>query len=149
MPLMFLTGDGMRGGRLHHHIAGATLIGERRTLPHYRFYSVRDEYPALRPVTEGGAPVLGELYEVPMAQLSDLLAREPAELELSIVALAPPDPGTAAGPAAAGPPPASPAEPGPAGLSFGMVLRSGEHERGGHADITSYGGWRAYRAAQH
>jgi hypothetical protein len=132
---MFLTGDGMRGGRLHHHIAGATLIGERRTLPRYRFYSVRDEYPALRPVAEGGAPVLGELYQVPMAQLRDLLAREPPELELSIVTLAAPD---LAGPAGPG---------GPGELSFGMVLRDGEHERGGHADITSYGGWRAYRAA--
>jgi hypothetical protein len=27
-----------------------------------------------------------------------------------------------------------------------MVLRRGERERGGHADITRYGGWRAYRS---
>jgi hypothetical protein len=128
VPLMFLTGDGMRGGRLHHHIAeAAALVGERRTLPRYRFYSIRDEYPALCPVPEGGAAILGELYEVPMAQLNGLLAREPPELELSIVALAPP------GPSGAEAPPE---------LSFGMVLRSGEH---GHADITSHGGWRAYR----
>ena len=122
MPLMFLTGDGMRGGRLHQHIAGATLIGERRTLPRYRFYSVRDEFPALHPVGEGGAPVLGELYDVPMPQLHGLLAREPPELELSIVEL----------------------EPGE--LSFGMVLRRGEREDA-LTDITSYGGWRAYRGA--
>ena len=129
MPLMFLTGDGMRGGRLHHHIAAAAaLVGERRTLPRYRFYSVRGEYPALCPAAEGGAAILGELYEVPMAELNDLLAREPPELELSIVALAPPEP----------------AGTGPPELSFAMVLRGGEH---GHADITSYGGWRAYRAA--
>ena len=122
MPLMFLTGDGMRGGRLHQHITGATLVGERRTLPRYRFYSVRDEFPALHPVGEGGAPVLGELYDVPMPQLHGLLAREPPELELSIVEL----------------------EPGE--LSFGMVLRRGEREDA-LTDITSYGGWRAYRGA--
>jgi gamma-glutamylcyclotransferase (GGCT)/AIG2-like uncharacterized protein YtfP len=119
---MFLTGDGMQGGRLHHHIAGATLIGERRTLPRYRFYSVRDSYPALCPVTEDGQPILGELYEVPMPQLHGLLAQEPPELELSIVAL----------------------ESGE--LSFGMILRRGEREQA-FTDITSYGGWRAYRQA--
>ena len=120
---MFLTGDGMQGGRLHHHIAGATLIGERRTLPRYRFYSVRDEFPALHPVAQSGQPVLGELYEVPMSQLDGLLAREPPELELSIVAL----------------------ESGE--LSFGMILRRGEREQA-FTDITSYGGWRAYREAR-
>ena len=120
---MFLTGDGMRGGRLHAHIAGATLIGERRTLPRYRFYSVRDSYPALCPVSEEGQPILGELYEVPMPQLHELLASEPPELELSIVEL----------------------ESGE--LSFGMILR-GDADGQAFTDITSYGGWRAYRQAR-
>ncbi len=122
MALMFLTGDGMRGGRLHQHIAGATLIGERRTLPRYRFYSVRDEFPALHPVSQGGQPVLGELYDVPMTGLHELLAREPPELELSIVALE------------------------PDGRSrFGMILRRGDRGRS-FTDITGYAaGWRAYR----
>jgi gamma-glutamylcyclotransferase (GGCT)/AIG2-like uncharacterized protein YtfP len=120
MPLMFLNGDGMRGGRLHAHIAGATLVGQRRTLPRYRFYSVRDGFPALCPVSDGGAAILGELYEVPMAQLRELLAREPPELELSIVELAPDE------------------------LSFGMILRRGVDEHA-FTDITRYGGWRAYR----
>jgi gamma-glutamylcyclotransferase (GGCT)/AIG2-like uncharacterized protein YtfP len=120
VALMFLTGDGMRGGRLHQHIAGATLVGERRTLPRYRFYSVRDEFPALHPVGAGGHPVLGELYEVPMSRLHELLAREPAELELSIVEL----------------------ESGE--LAFGMILRRGADGQA-FTDITSYGGWRAYR----
>jgi gamma-glutamylcyclotransferase (GGCT)/AIG2-like uncharacterized protein YtfP len=119
---MFLTGDGMQGGRLHHHIAGATLVGERRTMPSYRFYSVRDEFPALHPVAEGGQPVQGELYEVPMPQLHGLLASEPPELELSIVEL----------------------ESGE--LSFGMILRR-DADGQALADITSYGGWRAYRQA--
>ena len=123
MPLMFLTGDGMSGGALHHHIAGAPLIGERRTVPRYRFYSVRDEFPALYPAAEDGQPVLGELYDVPMGPLSALLATEPPELELAVIEL---DDGE---------------------LSFAMVLREAEHARGIHKDITSYGGWRAYRAA--
>jgi hypothetical protein len=129
---MFLTGDGMRGGPLHRHISGAPLIGERQTAPRYRFYSVRDEFPALCPVSEDGQAILGELYDVPMGQLRELLEREPPELELSVVELA-------AGTSAAG-------EPAATELSFGMVLRRGERERGGHRDITHYGGWRAYRA---
>jgi gamma-glutamylcyclotransferase (GGCT)/AIG2-like uncharacterized protein YtfP len=123
VALMFLNGDGMRGGRLHQHIAGAAFIGERRTLPRYRFYSVRDEFPALQPVGDGGHAVLGELYDVPMTQLHELLAREPPELELSTVEL----------------------EPGE--LSFGMVLRRGEPGQA-LTDITAYGGWRAYRQAR-
>ena len=123
MALMFLNGDGMRGGSAHHHIAGSRLLGERRTAPRYRFYSVRDEFPALYPSADGGAAILGELYDVPMGRLRDLLESEPPELELSIVEL---DGGD---------------------LSFAMVLRGAEHARGACRDITEYGAWRAYRAA--
>ena len=123
MALMFLNGDGMRGGRAHYTIEGVPLVGERRTAPLYRFYSVRDEFPALYPVAEGGQQILGELYDVPMGPLSALLATEPSELELSIIEL----------------------EGGE--LSFAMLLREAEHELGVHKDITGYGGWRAYRAS--
>lgn len=124
MALMFLNGDGMRGGRAHYTIEGVPLIGERRTAPRYLFYSVRDEFPALYPVAEGGRAVLGELYDVPMGPLSALLATEPPELELSIIELQDGE------------------------LSFAMVLRDAEHGLGIHKDITSHGGWRAYRASQ-
>src|SRR5207247_1686782 len=88
----------------------------------YRFFSVRDEFPALYPVAEGGQPVLGELYDVPMGPLNALLATEPAELELSIIEL----------------------EGGE--LSFAMVLREAEHALGIHKDITGRGGcWPAGR----
>jgi Allophanate hydrolase C-terminal domain len=139
--LMFLTGDGMRGGRLHRHIEGTEFLGARRTVPRYRFYSIRDEFPALYPVGEDGSAILGELYQVPMSRLHGLLAREPPELELSIVELQPGDPaGSSPAPAAgvAG-------EPGAVELSFGMILRRGEDTRGRHADISGSGGWRAYR----
>ena len=123
MALMFLNADGMVGGRAHYTIEGAPLIGERRTAPLYRFYSIRDEFPGLYPDADGGGHILGELYDVPMTQLSALLATEPPELELSIIEL---DDGE---------------------LSFAMLLRDAEHDRGVHADITRFGGWRAYRAS--
>jgi len=138
---MFLTGDGMRGGPLHRHIEGAEFLGGRRTQPRYRFYSIRDEFPALHPVGEGGYAILGELYELPMAKLHGLLAREPPELELSIVELAAGDP-AGPSPAADG---AARGDEGAGELSFGMVLRRGEDTRGRYADISQRGGWRAYR----
>ena len=128
MALMFLNGDGMRGGSAHHAIEGAPLVGERRTAPKYRFYSVRDEFPALYPADgeeggEEGQAILGELYDVPMKPLRELLGTEPPELELAVIEL---DDGE---------------------FSFAMVLRDAQREHGGHKDITGYGGWRAYRAS--
>ena len=90
--------------------------------PAHRFYSIRDEFPALYPAAEGGQPILGELYDVPMGPLSALLTTAP-ELELLIIEFSGDE------------------------LSFAMLLRETEHQLGIHKDITSYGGWRAYRTA--
>jgi gamma-glutamylcyclotransferase (GGCT)/AIG2-like uncharacterized protein YtfP len=123
VALMFLNGDGMRGGRAHYTIEGVPLVGQRRTAPKYRFYSVRDEFPALYPAASGeGGAILGELYDVPMKPLRDLLDTEPPELELAVIELTGGE------------------------LSFAMVLRAGEYGR--HQDITSFGGWQAYRESR-
>lgn len=123
MPRMFLNGGGMRGGPVHHQIEGAPLLGELRTAPKYRFYSVRDEFPGLVPSAQGGAAIVGELYDLPMEMLhNSLLPAEPPELELSTIEL----------------------EDGR--LSFAMLLRRGVLEQGTDLiDITEHGGWRAYR----
>jgi hypothetical protein len=120
---MFLNGGGMRGGAVHHHIEGAPLLGELRTAPKYRFYSVRDEFPALVRAATGGAAIIGELYDVPIEMLHhSLLPAEPPELELSTIEL----------------------EDG--SVSFAVLLRSEVLERGeGLIEITNYRGWRAYR----
>jgi hypothetical protein len=120
---MFLNGGGMRGGPVHHHIESVPLIGELRTAPNYRFYSVRDEFPALVPTAAGGAAIVGELYDVPIDMLHhSLLPAEPPELELGTIEL----------------------ENGV--VSFAMLLRREVLEQaGGLIDITKYGGWRAYR----
>src|SRR6266545_6302400 len=69
MVNLFLNGEAMRGGRLHHTVAGHPFLGEVRTAPRYRFYSVRDEFPGLAPAADGadGAGIAGELYDVPLA----------------------------------------------------------------------------------
>jgi gamma-glutamylcyclotransferase (GGCT)/AIG2-like uncharacterized protein YtfP len=123
MPPMFLNGGGMRGGPVHHQIEGAPLLGEPRTAPKYRFYSIRDEFPALVPTRTGGAAIIGELYDVPIEMLHrSLLPAEPTELELGTIEL----------------------EDG--SVSFAVLLRREVLERGeGVIEITEYGGWRAYR----
>ena len=61
---MFVNGEAMSGGRLHVNLRAATFCGPCSTAPRYRFFSVRDEFPGLHPVPEGGASIPGELYEV-------------------------------------------------------------------------------------
>ncbi len=123
MPPMFLNGGGMRGGAVHHHVEGVPLIREARTAPHYRFFSIRDEFPALLRSAEGGAAIAGELYDMPIETLHrSLLPAEPPELELGTIEL---EDGT---------------------VSFAMLLRDEVLQRGtGLIEITGHGGWRAYR----
>jgi hypothetical protein len=122
---LFLNGEGMRGGRVHSHIAHYRFLGEARTAPRYRFYVYEDRFPALWPVAEGGVSVPGELVELPLESVRDeFLPVEPPELELGVVELA----------------------DGAAALA--VLLRPDVHARGtGLADISDYGGWRAYLQA--
>jgi gamma-glutamylcyclotransferase (GGCT)/AIG2-like uncharacterized protein YtfP len=85
---MFVNGQAMSGGLISHNLADATFLGPAVTAPKYRFYSVRDEFPGLLPVKDGGSSVYGELYEVTYSILRDqLLPSEPLELELGVIEL--------------------------------------------------------------
>jgi allophanate hydrolase len=102
---------------------GCRLIGPVETAPTYRMYSLATNppKPGLQRVASGGAAIAGELWDVPPAALADLLATLPSP------------------------------------MSFGPVeLADGSHQVGFQCeaiaiedaiDITAYGGWRAYRAA--
>jgi gamma-glutamylcyclotransferase (GGCT)/AIG2-like uncharacterized protein YtfP len=123
MVRMFLNGGAMSGGPLHGHLRGAPLLARVRTAPRYRFYSVRDEFPGLFPAGAGGdgVAVEGELYDLPEELLRDsLLPHEPPELELGLIEL---EDGSAA---------------------FAMLLRDVARQGGEVADISRFGGWRAY-----
>jgi gamma-glutamylcyclotransferase (GGCT)/AIG2-like uncharacterized protein YtfP len=124
MARMFLSGQAMAGGPLHHHLRGAPLVARTATAPGYRLFCIRESCPGLLPDPGVDSAVEGELYEVPEEVLRDeLLPAEPAELEFGIIKLAD---GTA---------------------GFSMLLRRGELERGVHREITRYGGWRRYLEA--
>ena len=122
---LFVNGGGMRGGEVHYSIKGLPFLGEARTAPRYRFFSVRDEFPGLWPVDDGGVSIPGELYDVPLDVIRDrFIPAEPPELELSVVEL----------------------EDGSSALV--VVVRANVYASGeGLKDISEYGGWRAYRAS--
>jgi gamma-glutamylcyclotransferase (GGCT)/AIG2-like uncharacterized protein YtfP len=89
MAELFCNGGAMRGGNLHHTVSQHRFLGPAKTAPKYRFFSVRDEFPALLLSETGGAAIEGELYDVPMENIrTDFLPEEPAELELTVVELA-------------------------------------------------------------
>lgn len=119
---LFVNGDGMRGGRVHHTIEAHPFLGATRTAPRYRFFSVRDEFPALWPAADG-VSVEGELYDVPLDVIRDaFIPAEPPELELSVVEL----------------------EDGSSALV--VMLRADVHAAGdGLKDISAHGSWRAYK----
>lgn len=122
---MFVNGQAMSGGSLNHALTDATLIGPATTAARYRFFSVRDEFPGLHPVTEGGHAVPGELYEVDYATMREkLLPNEPVELELTVIEL----------------------EDGSGSLC--MKMRAESLSLDGVTDISDRGGWRAYLAAK-
>ena len=55
----------MNGGKVHYSIDGHPFLGAARTAPRYRFFSVRDEFPGLWPVAEGGASIEGSCTRYP------------------------------------------------------------------------------------
>ncbi|WP_024802733.1 gamma-glutamylcyclotransferase [Nocardia sp. BMG51109] len=120
---MFVNGQAMRGGSLNDALVAARYLGAVRTAPKYRFFSFRDEFPGLAGVSDGGWAVPGEIYEVSYTELREnLLPREPAELELSVIEL----------------------EDGHGSLS--MVCRRLPRVGDGVREITVPGGWREYNA---
>nr|WP_296765385.1 gamma-glutamylcyclotransferase [Rhodococcus sp. (in: high G+C Gram-positive bacteria)] len=121
---MFVNGQAMSGGTLNDALHRARFIGKVDTAPRYRFYSVRDEFPGLHPVTDGGFVVPGELYEVEYDVLRDeLLPREPEELELGVIELA------------------------DGSGSLSMRMRENSLTAEGVTDISDRGGWLTYLAA--
>ncbi|MBF6333074.1 gamma-glutamylcyclotransferase [Nocardia transvalensis] len=123
MVLMFLNGEGMRGGRLHHQLSGAPLLRTARSAPKYRYYSVADRFPAMIATDTDGRSVTGEVYDVPMEVLRDnLVPAEPEELELDLIEL---DDGTAC---------------------LATVLRKNLLGSPDLIDISDIGDWRAYRS---
>jgi len=120
---LFVNGTLMRGLALHGNLEGAEFLGEARTAPVYRLYSVGDVHPGMFEVEDGGVSVAGELYLVPDEVWQRVEAGEPPDLYC-----------------------------GPVRLVDGRTVRGILYPRalaeGRHPDISEFGDWRAYMASR-
>jgi allophanate hydrolase len=118
-----VVGAHLRGQPLHHQIEtlGGRLVATAKTAPCYRLHALAGQTPAkpgLVRVHEGGSPIEVEVYALGVAEFGRLVAGIPAPPCIGEVELA-----------------------------DGRVVRGflcEPHGLAGAADITIYGGWRAY-----
>lgn len=119
---LFVNGTLMRGLALHANLDGAEFLGEARTVPCYRVYSIGDVHPGMFEVEEDGVAVAGEVYRMPENVWHRVEAGEPPDLYRGTVRL-------------------------DDGREVYGILYPRELAEGRHRDISEYGGWRAYLAA--
>jgi adenine/guanine/hypoxanthine permease len=84
---LFVNGTLMRGEKLHANLAQARFVREARTAPRYRLYSIGDVHPGMLPAEREGVSVAGELYQLDLEHLEQLIAGEPPGLGVGVVEL--------------------------------------------------------------
>jgi gamma-glutamylcyclotransferase (GGCT)/AIG2-like uncharacterized protein YtfP len=119
----FICGSALRGQPDHGNLQDAVFLGEARTASRYRLHSVNDQHPGIFEVAEGGISIAGELYELTDAQHAHLISTEPPNLYEAPIEL---DDGERVS---------------------AMIYPAELIERLGWRDISEYGGWAAFKAA--
>ncbi len=119
---LFVNGTLMRGLALHANLDGAEFLGQARTVPRYRLYSIADVHPGMFEVAQGGVSVAGEIYRVSDELWSRIEAGEPPGLYRGPVRLMD-------------------------GRDLDGILYPRELAEGEHRDISEFGDWRAYVSA--
>jgi gamma-glutamylcyclotransferase (GGCT)/AIG2-like uncharacterized protein YtfP len=122
--VLFVNGTLMRGQKLHENLDGAEFLGEFRTAPRYRLYSIADVHPGMFEVETGGVSVVGELYRMPAEVWARVEAGEPPRLYRGPVTLSD-------------------------GRQVDGILYPRELAEGRHRDISEFGDWRAYMDSLH
>ena len=122
--VLFVNGTLMRGLKLHANLDGAEFLGEFRTAPRYRLYSIADVHPGMFEVSSGGVSVVGELYRMPAEVWARVEAGEPPRLYRGPVELAD-------------------------GRVVDGILYPREFAEERHRDISEFGDWRKYMDSLH
>jgi gamma-glutamylcyclotransferase (GGCT)/AIG2-like uncharacterized protein YtfP len=122
--LLAVNGTLMRGLELNHNLlaVGATFVREDATAPCYRLWSIGDRHPAMLRTSGAGVRVALEVWAVPAAGLARILQNEPPGLAIGKVLLT------------------------DGSVVLGVLGEPFLCE--GQREITSFGSWRAYTAAQ-
>jgi gamma-glutamylaminecyclotransferase len=119
----FICGSALRGQPDHGNLGDARFVREAKTKPIYRLHSVEDQHPGIYEVPTGGIAIAGEVYEMTDAQHVHLLATEPPNLYEAPIQL---EEGTSVN---------------------AMIYPRELIEQRSYPDISRYGGWAAYKAA--
>jgi len=119
--ILFVNGTLMRGLKLNQNLDGADFLGEVRTAPRYRLYTIDDVHPGMFEVASGGVSVSGELYRLPPEVWARVEAGEPPNLYRGPVELED-------------------------GRTVDGILYPRQLAEGRHRDISEFGDWRAYMA---
>lgn len=121
---VFICGSVLRGQPDNRNLKGAEFVGECKTAPIYRLHVVgNDWHPGIYQVEHGGVSILGELYAMTAEQFIYLKDSEPPNMYPEEVQLA--DGSTA----------------------IAFLYPRALIEKHNCIDISSYGGWAAYKAA--
>jgi gamma-glutamylcyclotransferase (GGCT)/AIG2-like uncharacterized protein YtfP len=117
--VLFVNGTLMRGQPLHMNLEDAKFLGEARTAPRYRLYSIADRHPGMFEAPDSGISVHGELYEVSAQVWRRIAAGEPPNLYKGPVELQD-------------------------GTTVDGILYPRELAQGQHRDISTFADWREY-----
>ncbi len=123
---LFVNGTLMRGLKFHMNLRESKFLGEVRTAPRYRLHSIDNLHPGMYRLEDGepgGASIWGELYMVGEGAWQLIKDEEPRNLYRGMVEL----------------------EDGR--VVYGILYPRALAEKL-HLDISEFGGWRAYCAAQ-
>ncbi|MBX3085976.1 MAG: gamma-glutamylcyclotransferase [Anaerolineae bacterium] len=127
MPFeLFVNGTLMRGLKLNPNMGTSEFLGEFRTAPYYRAFTINDVHPGMFRVNDGesgGASIWGELYMVDDETWAKIEAGEPPNLYRGMIELED-------------------------GRKVYGILYPRELADGHYPEITQYGGWRAYWATK-
>lgn len=122
---VFICGSALRGQPDHGNLQAATFIRPAKTAANYRLHSVAEGWhPGVYTVESGGISILGELYKLTAEQYDYLVSTEPPHMYPAEVTL----------------------ETGERAIA--MLYPQALIEEHGWPDISSYGGWAAYKLQQ-
>jgi gamma-glutamylcyclotransferase (GGCT)/AIG2-like uncharacterized protein YtfP len=121
---VFICGSALQGQPDHGNLQSAPFLGAARTAPNYRLHAVKDGWhPGIYAVDSDGVSIPGELYQLTAEQYEHLVATEPPDMYPAEVSL---DNGKTA-----------------IAMLYPQALIEANH----WPDISSYGGWVAYKAS--
>jgi gamma-glutamylaminecyclotransferase len=121
---VFICGSALRGQPDNQNLQDAQFVREAQTAPLYRLHAVKDGWhPGIFEIGEGGISIPGELYAMTPEQYTYLKDNEPPHMYPHPVQLVDGD------------------------TAIAFLYPKELIDEHGWPDISSYGGWAAYKAA--